>query len=231
MFIRPVYPVSLSRMIPCGRRAHSVEGVLRSRLSPLVPTAVVAAIAALVLILPFPGSLSVVVTRSLSGTFSEIAGVALLSEVLLVLLAVATAGALVHVVLRHPERRGIALAAVVGVGLAYAASEGLKLLVAQPRPCSSSGLRIECPPAGDWSFPSNHATLAFGAAVVIIVAIQRVSLAWLAVAAAVLVAGGRVAQGVHYLHDVAAGALLGLAIPAALVAATYWRKERTRRRR
>jgi undecaprenyl-diphosphatase len=205
--------------------------VLRSRLSPALPAAAIAAIAALVLILPFPGSLSVVATRSLSGTFSAIPGVALLSEILLVLLAVATAGALVHVVMRHPERRGIALAAAFGVGVAYAASEGVKLLVAQPRPCSSGDLRIECPPPGDWSFPSNHATLAFGAVVVIIVAIQRVSVAWLAVGAAALVAGGRVAQGVHYLHDVAAGALLGLAIPVALVAAIHGWKERTRRRR
>lgn len=47
----------------------------------------------------------------------------------------------------------------------------------------------------------------------------------IASALALIVGIGRMLEGVHYLHDVAAGALLGLAIPAALtaMAGAEWR--------
>lgn len=104
----------------------------------------------------------------------------------------------------------------VGVALAYLLSENLKLLIAQPRPCQLWSLPGQCPPYGDWSLPSNHATLAFGAVWVIALATRRAGITWLALSAAALVALGRIMQGAHYVHDVALGAILGLAIPAVL---------------
>ena len=74
-----------------------------------------------------------------------------------------------------------------------------------------------CPPPGDRSLPSNHATLAFGAVVVIAIAAGRTWIAWTTAALAALVAVGRVLQGVQYLHDVALRAVFGLVIPTALV--------------
>ncbi|MFB7252369.1 phosphatase PAP2 family protein [Microbacterium sp. NPDC056234] len=117
----------------------------------------------------------------------------------------------------QPERRSRLVAGAGGVVVAYAVSEGAKLLFAQPRPCSRWPIAAECPPVGDWSLPSNHATLAFGAVVVVAFALGRTWTTWFAVAIAALVAIGRVAQGVHYLHDVALGALLGLVVTTAVV--------------
>lgn len=97
----------------------------------------------------------------------------------------------------------------VGVVAAYALSEGVKLLVQEDRPCSVHDLAtvLACPGPGDWSWPSNHATLAGAAATAVALASPRL----LAVAGpvALLVASARVAAGVHYVHDVLAGLALG----------------------
>lgn len=96
-----------------------------------------------------------------------------------------------------------------GVVAAYALSEGVKLLVQEDRPCSVIDLAtvLACPGQGDWSWPSNHATLAGAAATAVALAAPRL----LAVAGpvALLVASARVAAGVHYVHDVLAGLALG----------------------
>ncbi|MGR3933281.1 phosphatase PAP2 family protein [Streptomyces sp. BRA346] len=67
--------------------------------------------------------------------------------------------------LRRKDARGIAGTTVVGLGTvaAYALSEALKLVVDEERPCRAvrgAAAIAHCPAAGDWSFPSNHATLA-----------------------------------------------------------------------
>lgn len=184
-----------------------------------VPLLITALVAAAMLLIPFPGaSFSVVATQLLASAGAAISGVSLFSDGLLTLLAASTAATLFYAWRRAPERRTIAVFASLGVVVAYAASEGAKLLFAQPRPCTQWRIADECPTA-DFSLPSNHATLAFAAVWVIAVAAQRLSLTLLATAAALVVAAGRVLEGVHYVHDVAAGALLGLAAPALLTAA------------
>lgn len=68
------------------------------------------------------------------------------------------------------------------------------------------------PGGGDESFPSNHATQAFGVASVIDAHYER---RWVGVAAygvATLVAWARVHDDVHYLSDVVAGAVIGTAV-------------------
>lgn len=162
------------------------------------------------MLLPIPGSLSVQLTRAASRAFSGAPGIELLSELPLALLAAAVAAVVGRAWWERSPRRVAATAAAIGVVFGYLASEGLKIAVGQPRPCARWSLAGDCPPAGDWSFPSNHATLAFGAVVVIAVTTRSVWAACAALALAVVVAAGRVLEGSHYLHDVAAGAALGI---------------------
>lgn len=121
---------------------------------------------------------------------------------------------------RYRDARTLAGVLLTGVGTLAACglSEALKLVVDEERPCRVvSGVEMiaHCPAMGDWSFPSNHATLAAGLAVGI--AMLRPRLAAIALPLAVGVLLARVAAGVHYPHDVAAGAALGATLVAALL--------------
>jgi len=193
--------------------------MLSSRVSAqiVVPLTLVAGLAVLLAIVPLPGSLSVLSTRWLGSVGARVPGVELISEVGLVLLAAATAAALAHAWWRDSGKRPRVVVAGAGVVLAYLLSEGGKIVFAQPRPCSIWPISGECPPPGDWSLPSNHATLAFGAAAVIALVVRRSWITWSAIALAAVVALGRVAQGVHYVHDVALGAVLGVTVPVLAV--------------
>lgn len=117
-----------------------------------------------------------------------------------------------------PRQVATAILGGAGVVLALAASEILKLLAAQDRPCRAvAGLDAvaACPPVGDWSLPSNHATLAAALAAALIWAVPR----WwpLAASLALLVAAARVGLGVHYPHDVVDGLVLGSVVASALI--------------
>ncbi|MFH0242985.1 phosphatase PAP2 family protein [Streptomyces sp. HK10] len=111
---------------------------------------------------------------------------------------------------------GILARALLGgaaVAAAYGVSEAVKLVVRQERPCravaGAPAPIAPCPEPGDWSFPSNHATIAAATAVAVVL-VWRAA-AWLVLPLAVLTAFSRVFLGVHYPHDVVAGALLGAA--------------------
>ncbi|MFE9206051.1 phosphatase PAP2 family protein [Micromonospora sp. NPDC007230] len=110
--------------------------------------------------------------------------------------------------------RALALAAPVTVLLSYGASEGLKDLIAEDRPCRSPADLVivagHCPPVGDWSFPSNHATIAGALAATTLLLHRRIGL--VAAPLALLAALSRTFVGVHYPHDVAAGLLLGVLV-------------------
>ena len=123
---------------------------------------------------------------------------------------------------RRADARRAAGTVLVGVGAmaAYAVSEALKLVVDEERPCRAlAGVDAiaGCPGAGDWSFPSNHATLATAVAVGLTILRPRVAAVALPVAgvAAVL----RLVVGVHYPHDVLAGVILGGTAAAAVLVA------------
>ncbi|MGW0964026.1 phosphatase PAP2 family protein, partial [Streptomyces gelaticus] len=123
---------------------------------------------------------------------------------------------------RNQDDGALALAVLAPVATAfgYVASEVLKSVVDEERPCRSvagaAASLVTCPPTGDWSFPSNHSAIAGAAAVAL--AIARPRLAWLTVPLALLMAFSRVFVGVHYPHDVAVGLLLGAAVSALVVA-------------
>ncbi|WP_411145742.1 phosphatase PAP2 family protein [Streptomyces sp. x-80] len=123
---------------------------------------------------------------------------------------------------RRGEARAVALAVLVPVAtiVAYALSEIVKSLVNEERPCravaGAAASIVPCPPEGDWSFPSNHSTLAAALAVGIVFA-WRAAL-WLALPVALLTGFSRVFVGVHYPHDVLVGLGLGTLVAALCVA-------------
>ncbi|MEU5721230.1 phosphatase PAP2 family protein [Micromonospora sp. NPDC047738] len=135
-------------------------------------------------------------------------GAILLLGVLMVL------AALTRLVGGDVRGRALALAAPITVLLSYGASEGLKDLIAEDRPCRSPADLVivagHCPPVGDWSFPSNHATIAGALAATTLLLHRRIGL--VAAPLALLAALSRTFVGVHYPHDVAAGLLLGVLV-------------------
>ncbi|MFE9059774.1 phosphatase PAP2 family protein [Streptomyces mutabilis] len=122
---------------------------------------------------------------------------------------------------RSDSTRAFAIAALapVATALAYVGSELVKSVFAQERPCRAVTGAVpslaECPPTGDWSFPSNHATIAGASAVTL--ALVRRALVWLTAPLALLMAFSRVFVGVHYPHDVVAGLLFGALVAAVAV--------------
>lgn len=111
-------------------------------------------------------------------------------------------GVVLAVRLRRPQL-------VVGVALADALGEGtsdlLKLLVPRHRPRGHSLVAMP----HTHSFPSGHATIAFGCATVLATLLPAGRIAFFLLAAAI--AWSRVYVGVHYPLDVLGGAALGVA--------------------
>ncbi|MFG2590346.1 phosphatase PAP2 family protein [Streptomyces sp. NPDC048438] len=113
-----------------------------------------------------------------------------------------------------------AMIAPLAVVVVYALSEVIKVWLHEERPCRDiPGARAiaECPATGDYSFPSNHSVIAASAVATLLISWRLIGVLLLPVA--VLAALSRVYVGVHYLHDVAAGMLLGLLLaPLVLLA-------------
>lgn len=126
---------------------------------------------------------------------------------------------------------GRAVLAGFGMVLAYAGSEALKLVINEERPCRAvpgADPVADCPPPGDWSFPSNHSTIGASLACGLAAARPRLAVVTLPLAAAAALL--RVLLGVHYPHDVLAGALWGggiaLAVALALRTPATWAADR-----
>lgn len=141
-------------------------------------------------------------------------------------------GASVLYTWRHnaPRLTLFLLATTLGGGVV---STGVKLAVDRPRP----DVEVPLGEAFGKSFPSGHAfssTVVFGAVLLTFLPVLRPRLRHLAIAAAVVlvlcIGVSRLLLGVHFLTDVLAGYILGLAW---LIGATsvfeIWRAERGRR--
>lgn len=115
---------------------------------------------------------------------------------------------------RSPWRRRASVTAGVSAAMALAIGAVISHIVDRSRPfvTDASHVHLFLKHAPDPGFPSDHATAAFaiGAA---IFAHRRVP-GIVVLIAATIVAVGRVALGVHYPSDVAAGALLGIGVAA-----------------
>lgn len=114
---------------------------------------------------------------------------------------------------RSADSRAMARAVVgpLATAVAYVCSELAKSAIQEERPCRAvSGAAASlatCPPVGDWSFPSNHSTIAAASAIALAIAWRAI--AFLTIPLALFAAFSRVFVGVHYPHDVAVGLLLG----------------------
>ncbi|MGY1696059.1 phosphatase PAP2 family protein [Geodermatophilus sp. SYSU D00814] len=195
------------------------------RLRPfLVPAALLVAAAVLLVVNDVPGpDLARSVVRAVADRPGWVhRGVEVVSEGGLVALALLLAAAAWR---RRTRVEPVATALLAGVAVvaALGVSEALKAAVAQDRPCRTvPGLTalVECPPPGDWSLPSNHATLAAALATAVVL----LAPAWwrVAVPPALLVGASRVALGVHLPHDVVDGLVLGSAVVLVVVVALRW---------
>jgi undecaprenyl-diphosphatase len=109
-----------------------------------------------------------------------------------------------------------ALCAPITTVLAVVLTLAIKSMVAEPRPCYAfphAFTVAPCPVLSDYSFPSNHATIAGAVAMGVILVNRR--LGSLATAAALLMAASRVYIGVHYPHDVVVGLAVGATVSLA----------------
>jgi len=82
---------------------------------------------------------------------------------------------------------------------------------------SLAGLRLSVPPLDEFSFPSGHTLHAF--CFTILFAAACPPLAVLLVFLALLIALSRLVLGLHYLSDIIAGALIGIALALASIPA------------
>jgi undecaprenyl-diphosphatase len=101
---------------------------------------------------------------------------------------------------------------------AYLVSEVSKTFIHEERPCrglAETATVLKCPAVGDWSFPSNHSTIAAAAAMALIFAWRKLT-PWV-VTMAVAMAFSRVFVGAHYPHDVLAGLAVGAGVAWLLV--------------
>jgi undecaprenyl-diphosphatase len=117
----------------------------------------------------------------------------------------------------HSSWRRAAVAAVLSAGLGLGAAKLISELVDRARPfvADAHGVHLFAAHAADPGFPSDHATAAFAIAAAIV--LRKRGWGIFALAAASILAVGRVALGVHYPSDVLAGAALGAA-----AALTLW---------
>jgi undecaprenyl-diphosphatase len=119
---------------------------------------------------------------------------------------------------RGPVETAVGLVAAAAAATAYLISEALKVLFTRQRPCHVEERLLEvtgCPPVSDYAFPSNHATIAAALAAAAVLMAPRI---WrLVVVLVATVGAARVLGGMHYLHDVLAGVLLGWALVSSAV--------------
>jgi len=133
------------------------------------------------------------------------------------------------VVLWRRGRRRVALWLGTTFAVGGLLSAGLKVLVARARPVFPDPIAH----AGGYSFPSGHALTAMvGAGCAVVLLHPRLrgrarAVLWPAAGAFALLVGlDRVFLGVHYLTDVVAGWVVGLAtVVSTVVAFAVWRRE------
>jgi undecaprenyl-diphosphatase len=117
-------------------------------------------------------------------------------------------------------RRNLRQWAVINATAAAAIALGVNQVIIRlwdrPRPFMSHPAIMLLTPSRDPSFPSDHATFAFGVAVALALALRRIGI--VALLLAVLISFARVYTGEHYVSDVLGGAFIGTTLAYAI----YW---------
>lgn len=163
---------------------------------------------------------SAAIYRAIVPHTADLPGVELIADVGLLVLVALFAVLAVQMWRTRSAHLGDLLMGGFGVVVAYALSEMVKSLVGEDRPCRTQVALPDCPAVGDWSFPSNHTVIAVGLATAIVLASEQALSSLqrgLVIALAALIGAARVLQGVHYPHDVLAGAVVGSSVTIAVV--------------
>lgn len=200
--------------IPRTQPMHSARLTRPGLRAPLLAVTVLALLAAATA--PARETLFLAVARAAeSSPLASLVG--LVADRGLLLLVAVTAVAAVLTWLRDRRRFWTLVTAGAGTVAAYLISEGVKLVVTEPRPCRTLDIQsvLTCPAPGDWSWPSNHSVLA--AAFATACALTVPALGKLVFPLALIVAASRIAAGVHYPHDVLSGLALGVLVVAVTV--------------
>lgn len=175
---------------------------------------------------------SAAIYRAVVPHTADLPGVGLIADGGLLVLVALFAVLAVQMWRSRSPHLGDLLMGGVGVVVAYALSEVVKAFVSEDRPCRVQVTLPDCPAVGDWSFPSNHTVIAVGLATAIVLATERMFSSLqrgLVIAVAVLIGLARILQGVHYPHDVLAGAVVGAAVTVAVVVMLVpWARGRAR---
>jgi undecaprenyl-diphosphatase len=110
--------------------------------------------------------------------------------------------------------RAVGIATITALLLARAIEVLLKGVVARPRPpLTLTGVRVLGALPDSYSFPSGHALTSFAAATVLYLATHRTGRdGWAALLLAAGIALSRVYVGHHYVLDVVAGSVIGVAV-------------------
>lgn len=117
---------------------------------------------------------------------------------------------------RWRATRRAAVAAALSAGVALLIAQVVARVVDRPRPFVSEAGAVHLfgHHAADPGFPSDHATAAFAIGVALL--LRKRAWGGVVLVLATVLAAGRVAMGVHFPSDVAAGALLGAAVAVGL---------------
>ena len=115
--------------------------------------------------------------------------------------------------------RQVAIEAGLSTLGGLAVNQIILLFVHRPRPYDAGVSHLVVAPSADWSFPSDHATVAFAIAATFALSNERNRAVWFLIAA-VLVSLSRVFIGTHYVSDIFGGAMIGIGV--ALVVSTLY---------
>ena len=115
--------------------------------------------------------------------------------------------------------RRVAIAAGLSCLGGLALNQIILLFVHRPRPYDAGVTHLIVARSADWSFPSDHATVAFAIAATFAISNER-NRAVIFLVLALLISWSRVFIGTHYFSDVLGGALIGAGV-AVLVNTFY----------